>query len=428
MCFQHVNSVTNLELQHNSIQRLQEKTFWGLRNLKYLNLQNNVIDYIHVYAFQNPVICDCKLWGFRGWIAEGSTSKAWDINCVKTSSWLVQIATDFRCQKPAGVKVVPGNQTVRAGDGVSFTCQTDCMAGLNFTWVQPNRTTSSVETWTLEDLFGEDRRGFLSNYNRSCVSVLRLTRVSVLDSGSYTCEVTAPHMPTGTDTAFLTVTSNAGQKDNIITTSARPSSDGLEEVDYVYLLSSHDKNDLVIQPVTLHINVTIVCSHVVTVVAITSVLYLCLRKRNKWLKNFVQVSDVSGVQSAILLSGVQTSAPVLKKGWNSLQVYENDNEFSDVNAANGYETIPDYYNAQAEVDFVRNRTGSRSRATEDDIENHQYETIPDYVNAQVVGDIRDARYEPAINVHCTGQNQNECYNLQTIVTEESVSYIGSQKN
>ncbi|XP_019641250.1 PREDICTED: uncharacterized protein LOC109482850 [Branchiostoma belcheri] len=379
------------------------------------------------------------MWGFRGWIAEGSTSKAWDINCDKTSSWLDEIATveDFRCQEPAVVKVVPGNQTVRAGDGVSFTCQTDCMAGLNFTWVQPNSTTSSVETWTLEDLFREDRREFLSNYNRSCVSVLRLTRVSVLDSGSYTCEVTAPHMPSGTDTAFLTVTSNAGQKDNIITTSARPSSDGLKEVDYVYLLSSHDKNDLVIQPVTLHINVTIVCSHVVTVVAIAFVLYLCLRsERNKWLKNFVQVSDVSGVQAAILLSGIQTSAPVLNKGWNSLQVfernesnhYENDDEFSDVNAANGYETIPDYYNAQAEVDFVRNRTGSGSRATEDDIENHQYETIPDYVNAQVVGDIRDARYEPAINVHCTGQNQNECYNLPTIVTEESVSYIGSQKN
>ncbi|KAI8513868.1 hypothetical protein Bbelb_081920 [Branchiostoma belcheri] len=220
----------------------------------------------------------------------------------------------FRCEAPAEVTVIPGNQTVRAGDDVYFTCQTDCMAGLNFTWVQPNPATSSVETWTLENLFREDTQGFLSNYNRSCVSVLRLTRVSVLDSGSYTCEVTAPHMPSGTHTAFLTVTSNAGQKDNVITTSARPSSDGLGEVDYVYLLPSHHENDGDVQPV------------------------------------FKQ---------------------------DETKYYENNDGFSDTNDADGYETIPDYYNAQAEVDFVRNRTGSR--AAEDNIENHQYETIPDYV-------------------------------------------------
>eukprot|EP00058_Branchiostoma_floridae_P022973 XP_002608463.1 hypothetical protein BRAFLDRAFT_96599 [Branchiostoma floridae] len=391
---------------------------------------------------QTAAACDCKLWGYRQ-----LTSKAWDIRCADKYLMVERQLKDtpledLRCQAPI-IKVFPGNQTARVGDDLSFTCQADCLEGLRFTWLQTNRNTSnwSVETWKLEDLFRENTQGFISHYNRSCVSVLRLRRVSAHDTGSYTCQVTAPHMASGSDTAFLTVndsynvvsavselvsyntTSSFRQKDDKIITPARPS------IDYIYLLPSHDENSLIVQPVTLHIIVTVVCSHVVTMIAIASVLFLCSLKRNRRLKNVAEMSDFKGVKAAIIQSGLQASAVSFNAGLSSPQafqhnqcnLYENDNEVSNTNVANGYEMIPDYYNAQAEVDFVQNPT-----TTEDNIENHQYETIPDYVNAHLEDGVMKARYESVLN--CTGHSQNECYNRPTIMMNDVVVYSGSQGN
>ncbi|CAH1243862.1 Hypp7152 [Branchiostoma lanceolatum] len=154
----------------------------------------------------------------------------WTVTCMVGENGSYELIQDVHwddlmCASP-DVTVIADNGTVTGN--VSFTCQTDCLEGLTFSWIAPNgdRRSSSYQyskNYThVSTLSCKGSNITRLETKRMCYSVLNIAPTGNGTEGMYTCKVKAAHTHNACASAvYQGVTAN--DMDQPDTTTTKPS-------------------------------------------------------------------------------------------------------------------------------------------------------------------------------------------------------------
>ncbi|KAI8487765.1 hypothetical protein Bbelb_345030 [Branchiostoma belcheri] len=281
-CFEGLPRVQQIDLSRNSIKRLEAKTFKGLEKLRTLNLGYNEIHHIDNAAFAgfdelsvliltnncltsipqgtesiwskidltnnsitsvgdvgklkhlrsvtltlNKIPCDCNMREIKEWMVEAN-KELWTVPCMVggTGNYkLVQYAhwDNLTCPSP-DVSVTTDNGAVTGN--VSFTCQTSCKKGLNFSWIAPNgdhRPSSYEYSRNYTNVSKLSCKGSNITTLETKIMCYSVLNIPLVDNGTFTCKVTADHTDNAkASVAYQGVTTTQGNKAQPETTTVKP--------------------------------------------------------------------------------------------------------------------------------------------------------------------------------------------------------------